>query len=74
MHDDILALWNTSGFEVGRYFLKLEWRELSGAVVYSYYQINLFINTHVEDESGMSVPGKYKVGLPIIRCQRQRIS
>lgn len=58
VHDDILAVWNTSGFEVGRYFLKLEWRELSGAVVYSYYQINLFINTHVEDGSGMSVPGK----------------
>ena len=52
VRDDTLAVWNTSGFEAGRYFLKLDWRESStGLVVYTFYMVNLREGTSVEKNS-----------------------
>jgi len=52
VRDDTLAVWNTSGFEAGRYFLKLDWRESStGSVVYTFYRLSLREDASVEKNS-----------------------
>ena len=50
VRDDTLAVWNTSGLEAGRYFLKLDWRESStGSVVYTFYRVSLRESASVKD-------------------------
>ncbi|RLC34328.1 MAG: hypothetical protein DRZ76_02880 [Candidatus Nealsonbacteria bacterium] len=53
VRDDTLAVWDTHGLDVGRYILRIVWREALGDTIYTFYKMYLREGTSI-DESVLS--------------------